>query len=129
MEGQESFREESGRVLLPFASCKTVISSEKFLYVGLQMTLCGALQHFGRVRSFNFLLFNILLLGRLCGAGLITAVYYYSSIASSFFCKGAVNSDSNNANYIRKENKQCWRWRGLLFHTSKTPLQRGEISY
>lgn len=83
MEGQESFREDSGRVLLPFASCKIVISSEKFLNVGLQMTRRGALQHFGRQRSFNFLLFNILLLYRICGADLIT-VYCYSSVASSF---------------------------------------------
>lgn len=74
------------------------------------MTRCGALQHFGRLRSFNFLLFNILLLYKICVSGLITTVYYYSSIASGyvFYCKGAVNSDSNNAIYVRKENKQCW---------------------
>lgn len=48
------------------------------------MTWCSALQCFGRVRSFDFLLFNILLLYRICGAGLIATMYYYSSMASSF---------------------------------------------
>lgn len=52
MEGRASFREESGRVLLPFASCKIVISSAKFLNCRLANDLVQCLAVFWQSEEF-----------------------------------------------------------------------------